>query len=85
MTIPKHIQFSLAGCHSENFGIAWEHFGAVWTWAIGQEWWEGFVKMLFFGKLVDVCEEQEGLWNIIPTRIVDPSSFANAINAYLSE
>ena len=77
MTIPKHMQFSLAGCHSDNKGIAWEHFGAVWEWATEREWWEGFLEKTKYGDPMFDCRVSE--------EIINPPKFANTIKDYLEE
>jgi hypothetical protein len=82
MKIPKHIQFSLDGCHSDNLGIAWEHFGAIWEWAIEQAWWKGFLNK--HGRIEFVLVGFP-LMPLICSSMIDPPKFSDAIIAFLKE
>ena len=82
MKIPKHIQFSLDGCHSDNEGIAWEHFGGVYEWAKEEAWWQGFLNKHGRINFILLGGPAEAL---IQTSMINPPRFADAIIAFLKE
>lgn len=73
------------GYHNCIDFLTWEGFGKLWTWAKGQEWWDGFIKAQIFGKRVEYGGHDKGKWNIFPTADVDPERFAKAVADFLQK
>lgn len=70
----------------EQETATWEGFGALFTWAKEQDWWNDFLEEngMVVQKVVE-GDSEPATFEYFPVTLMDPDEFADAVLSYLDE